>query len=536
LNHCHLYIHKDERPFSKREKAYFALNVFVPMKKIMPLLLALFSSAFAGAQQPAFIRDSLDSYINRGLAEWNLPGLAIVVVKDGQVILAKGFGVKDIKTGQPVDEHTLFMIASNTKLFTGTSLALLETRGKISLNDPIRKYFPDYRLYEPTSTQLVSIRDLLSHRIGTKTFQGDFTFWNTMLSRDEIMKRMRLLKPTQVFRQDFGYCNSCFLTAGQVIPRVTGFTWEDFVRDTILKPLDMNETRTLSTDIDKQPNVATPYTTSYTGTLQKVPYDDWNNLAPAASIVSNVSDLAHWLQFQLDSGRHNGKQVMPFSVLQKTRDVNISLGSRRSGAFPTHFRGYGLGLFSTDYNGRQLFWHTGGAGGMVSNVCFVPEERLGIAILTNNDNQNFFEALRYQVLDAYLNVPFVNRSHQFLPGFKRDLAAQLSEINGWKSRVKGAQPALSTTEYAGTYQNPIYGNLSITTEGNDLRIRFLNHANLEATLQYMDNGEWLMQYNNIEYGIFSIKFEILKNKVKSVTTKQNEYAEEDPYVFIKTAP
>ncbi|RYY64324.1 MAG: class A beta-lactamase-related serine hydrolase, partial [Chitinophagaceae bacterium] len=373
------------------------------MKKIIPFLLTCCTLA-ASAQQPAFIRDSLDSYIARGLQDWDLPGLSVVIVKDGQVVLAKGFGVRDIQTKQPVDAHTLFMIASNTKLFTGTALALLDARGKINLNDPIRKYFPEYRLYEPAATQLVTIRDLLSHRIGTKTFQGDFTFWNTMLSRDEIMKRMRLLKPSQQFRQDYGYCNSCFLTAGQVIPRVTGYTWEDFVRDSLVRPLDMNETQLLSTGIEKQPNVATPYTSSFTGKLQRVPYDNWNNLAPAASIVSNVSDLSHWLQFQLDSGRWKGQRIIPFSVLQKTRDGNIVVGSRRSSAFPTHFRTYGLGVFSTDYNGRQVYWHTGGAGGMVSNVCFVPEERLGIAILTNNDNQSFFEALRYQILDAYLNV------------------------------------------------------------------------------------------------------------------------------------
>ncbi|GAB4091622.1 serine hydrolase [Flaviaesturariibacter terrae] len=504
------------------------------MKKIMPLLLSVLGALPATAQQPSFISDSLDQYIARGLKDWNLPGLSVVVVKDGKVVLAKGYGVRDLTSGRPVDAHTLFMIASNTKLFTGTALALLETRGKINLNDPIRKYFPDYRLYESAATQLVTIRDLLSHRIGTKTFQGDFTFWNTLLSREEIMKRMRLLKPTQQFRQDYGYCNSCFLTAGQVIPRVSGYMWEDFVRDSIVRPLEMNETRVLSTDIDKQPNVAVPYTTSYTGTLQRVPYDNWNNLAPAAAIVSNVSDLGHWLQFQLDSGRWMGRQVMPFSVLQKTRDLNIVVGSRKSGAFPTHFRGYGLGLFATDYNGRQVYWHTGGAGGMVSNVCFVPEERLGIAILTNQDNQSFFEALRYQILDAYLAVPYIDRSRQFLGPARRELQGQLAEISAWKARVKGNKPSLPLAEYSGSYQNPLYGSIRIRTEGDSLVIRFLNHENLEASLRYMDNGEWLMTYNNIEYGIFAIRFEELKGKVRSVTTRQNEYAEQDPYVFIKT--
>ncbi|MGN6165947.1 MAG: serine hydrolase [Flavisolibacter sp.] len=502
------------------------------MKKIFIFLL-LAASITGFAQSPSFITDSLDSYIDRGMNDWDVPGLSIVIIKDGKVVTMKGYGVRNIQTQQPVDEHTLFMIASNTKLFTGTALALLETRGRLSLNDKITKYYPAYRIYDSTTTKLLTIRDLLTHRIGTKTFQGDFTFWNTKLSREEIMNKMRLLKPSQIFRQDYGYCNSCYMTAGQVIPKVTGKQWEEFIRDTIIEPLHMSNTLVLSTGVAQQPNVATPYTTSYTNTLQPVPYDNWNNLAPAASIVSNVSDLSHWLMAQLDSGWYNGKQVLPWAALQKTRDVNIITGSRKSSVFPMHFRGYGLGLNVADYNGRQVYWHTGGAGGMVSNVCFIPDEKLGIAILTNNDNQSFFELLRYQIMDAYLGMPYVNRSQQQLAGFKKGMQEQVSEIAGWKTRVKGNKPELPFAAYAGVYTNELYGPITISQIGNSLKINFSTKPDLSATLNYMDNGEWLMQYNNIEYGIFTIKFDISDNKVKSITTKQNEFVEYDPYTFIK---
>ena len=210
------------------------------MKRICSFLVLIFNCYFLPAQsanEPAFIRDSLDIYIQKGLKDWNLPGLAVVIVKDGKVVWMKGYGVRDIETKKPVDENTLFMIASNTKLFTASALALLETQKKISLNDPITKYFPSYRLYDSTSTKLVTVRDMLSHHIGTKTFEGDFTFWNTSLGRDEIMFRMRYLKPPFHFRQEFGYCNSCFLTAGQVIQAVTGNTWEQFVQTNFLTPL-----------------------------------------------------------------------------------------------------------------------------------------------------------------------------------------------------------------------------------------------------------------------------------------------------------
>jgi CubicO group peptidase (beta-lactamase class C family) len=498
----------------------------------IPLFFSLFSTPLF-AQTPSYIKDSLDNYIRQGLKSWSIPGLSIVIVKDEKVIVMKGYGVRDISTNDPVDEKTLFMIASNSKLFTSVALAQLDYRKKLSLNDKISKYFPDYKLFDPLSSQQVTIKDMLCHRIGTKTFQGDFTFWNSILTRKQIMNKMRLLKPVGLFRQDYGYCNSCFLTAGEVIPKVTtAKSWEQYVQDSILTPLQMNESTAISTGIEQKQNVARPYSTSFTGKLNRVPYDQWDNLGPAASVISNVHDLSHWLLFQLDSGKYNGKQVMPFAVLQKTRDVNIIISSRKSAMLPMHFRGYGLGVSTADYNGRQIYWHTGGAAGMVSNVCFVPEEKLGIAILTNNDNQDFFEALRYQVLDAYLGVNYVNRSQQFLPGFEQGMNQQLDEIAAWKERVTD-KSALPLSSYTGNYTNELYGTLTITQKDKGLAIRFNSHKDLKARLNYMDNDEWLLQYDNIEYGIFAIKFNIKNNKVVSVDIKANDFVEYDPYTFIK---
>ncbi len=490
---------------------------------------------FCQAQQPAFVTDSIDAYINKGLADWQVPGLAVVVVKDGKVVLMKGYGVKDIVLKTPVDENTLFMIASNTKLFTGTALAELEQKGTLSLNDKITKYFPWYSLYDKTATGMLTIRDMLCHRLGTKTFQGDFTFWNSSLTRQQIMQRMRFLKPEGLFRQDYGYCNSCFLTAGQVIEKATGgITWEKYITDHILKPLDMTNTYALTAGIKNRSNVAKPYTTSFTNVLKQVPYDRWDNLAPAASIVSNVKDLSKWLMFQLDSGRHNGRQVMPFEVLEATRDVNIITSSRKSAKYPLHFRGYGLGIFSTDYNGRQMFWHTGGAGGMVSNVCFVPEERLGIAILTNNDNQGFFEALRYQLLDAYLGVPWIDRSAAALPAFTEEMERQIAEVKLWRDSVGMGKSAVPLAAYAGTYTHQLYGSVTIGVNGNGLRLVFNSHPDLKATMQYMDNGRWLLEYDNVEYGIFVTRFNIAGSTVKGVSIKANDFVEYDAYDFVKS--
>ncbi len=496
------------------------------------LYLASLFYGVALKAQPAFITDSLTQYIEEGMKDWNIPGLSIVIVKDGKVVHRRGYGLSNVNSKEPVNENTLFMIASNTKLFTGTALANLEFYKKLSLDDKISKYFPNFQLYDKTSSSLVSIRDMLSHRIGTTTFQGDFTFWNGTLTRQQIMDKMKLLRPSTPFRQRYGYCNSCFLTAGEVIPKVTnGISWEQFITDSFIKPLGMTNTYPLSNDIATRKNRATPYTTSYTNQLQQVPYDVWDNIAPAASIVSNVNDLTNWLEFQLDSGRINGKRVMPFSILQRTRDANIVLSSRKSSANPTHFMTYGLGLFSADYNGRQIFNHTGGAGGMVSSLCFVPEEKLGIAILTNNDNQSFFEILRYQILDAYVGMPYKNRSKAALPNFNQEMADQVAQIAKWKESV--VAPQKSMVDYSGRYNNAIYGEIEMADKTDHLLIKFKGHNDLTATLKPTKDGEWLLEYNLIEWGIH--KTTVTKNKQGkiTVTIKANEFIEYDSYEFVK---
>ncbi|MDE3235265.1 MAG: serine hydrolase [Bacteroidota bacterium] len=501
-------------------------------KFVSAILVWSFFCVANSIAQPAFIRDNLDSYIQQGIKDWNIPGLAIAIVKDGKVVVMKGYGVKDISTHEPVDENTLFMIASNSKLFTGTALAQLEYDKKLSLNDKITNYFPSYRLFDEHTTALVTIRDMLSHHLGTKTFQGDFTFWDGNLSRQQIMQKMRLLKPEGNFRQDFGYCNSCFLTAGEIIPQVTGKPWEVYVYDSIIAPLGMTNTHTLGRNMEEMPDAARPYTTSFSDHLQRIPYDHVDNLAPAGSIVSCVKDLSKWLIMQLDSGRYEGKKIIPWPVISRTREMNTIISSNKRGN--THFMGYGLGIFMMDYNGKQVFWHTGGAFGFVTNTCFVPEENLGITILTNQDNQAFFELLRYQILDAYLNQPYINRSKQALPAAQKQNKESFEQVQQWKARIKGNTPSLPLTAYTGTYKNELYGTISITAKDKGLLfIKFNGHNNLTASLQYMDNNEWMLSYNNAAFGIFSTSFTTENNTVHSISIKANDFVEFDPYTFIK---
>lgn len=502
------------------------------MKYVCLSLLVAFSVTASAQNQPAFVTDSLDAYINRGMADWQIPGLAIAIVKDGKVIVSKGYGVREVG-GAAVDENTLFFIASNTKLFTGTALANLESEKKLSLNDKVTQHLPDYKLYDPAATQLVTIRDLLCHRLGTKTFQDDFVFWDGNLSRAEVIHRMRLLKPEGQFRQDYGYCNSAFVTAGEIIPKVTGQSWEQYVESTIVKPLGMTNTYLLTAGAENRPNIARPYTTNF-GSLKRLPYDQVDNLAPAGSMVSCVKDLSNWLMMQLDSGRLNGNRVLPWAVVQKTRDANTLLNSRKSSVFPTHVRTYGLGVLITDYAGRQVYWHTGGAFGFVTNTCFVPEEKLAITILTNQDNQNFFEALRYQILDAYLGVAYTDRSRFFLSGAKAEEKKQDQELQVLTDRVaKKTKPTLPLSAYTGTYRNEIYGTIAITPDSDGLKIAFEHHPTLSAQLDYMDDNTFRLTYSNQSYGIFPAKFTVRGNTVSSVDIKASDFVEYDSYLFVK---
>lgn len=496
--------------------------------------LALTTSLNTKAQAPSFITDSLDSYIERGMKQWQIPGLAIAIVKDGKVLLSKGYGVRELGKEDKVDENTLFIIASNSKLFTGTALAKAEYDKKLSLNDKVTKYIPWFRLYDSNSTRLVNIRDMLSHRIGTKTFQGDFTFWDSNLPKDSIIWKMRYLKPSGEFRQDYGYCNSAFLVAGQVLEKATGLSWEKYVEENILSPLYMSNTYMITAGIDQRNNVASPHNNLYTS-ITKIPFDNVDNLGPATSMVSNVKDLTHWLMLQLDSGKYDGKQVLPWAVLQKTRDINIMTGSRKSPYYPTHFRGYGLGVYSTDYNGKQVYWHTGGAFGHVTNVCFVPEEKLGITILTNNDNQNFFEALRYQILDAYLDVAYTDRSRFQLGFFERGKKEADETQAAYKNRAdKKNSPEISLDEFTGNYYNTVYGKITVSKSGKMLICRFEHHPDLIGYMDYMDNNEFRMTYSNIGYGIVPAKFTVKEGKAVSIEISVNDFVESDAYLFVKS--
>lgn len=482
---------------------------------------------------PNFLTDSLDAYVARGLREWQIPGCAVAVVKDGNIVLAKGFGVRELGKPEKVDENTLFMIGSNTKAFTATALAMLEAEGKLSLNDPVTKHLPEFKLHDPCATQQATLTDLLCHRLGLRTFQGDFTYWTSDLTRKQVMQKFGLVVPPYGFRTRYGYCNAGFLTAGEVVPVAGGVSWEAFVRERIFNPLRMNRALALSAEMPNAENKAASHTW-FDGKLVKLPYPTIDNLAPAGSIAASAREHAHWLLMQLDTGKFEGKQVVPKSAILKTWTPQTIVNTTKSSLLPSQFGLYGLGWFVQDYAGRRVIAHTGGVDGFVTSTCLVPEERLGILVFTNTDANAFFDALRLQIQDAFLNQPYQNYHGLFLKNFREEDRRERERLANLRAEAaRKPTPALPLTAYAGRYENPVYGFTEIKPENGALVLTFEHHPNLRTPLQPLGENRFLAPYPNPTMGVHPLPFKVENGKVVSMDVKVNDFVEYGSYVFSK---
>src|SRR5262245_8844076 len=272
------------------------------MKTLRLSIIALAISLQVAAAQTTAPED-LDSYAARVLKEYEVPGFAVAIVKDGKVALAKGYGVRKLGEPASVDEHTLFGIASNTKAFTSAALAMLVDEGKISWDDPVTKHLPTFQLYDPYVTREMTIRDLLTHRSGLGLGAGDLLWWPpTDYSREEIIRRFRFVKPATSFRSRYAYDNVLYMIAGQIIPAVTGKSWDDFIKERIFRALSMDESNTSVTAFRPGDNIATPHA-PVEGHIQPIKPIALDNVGPAGSINSNVSDMSRWVMIQLFHGR-----------------------------------------------------------------------------------------------------------------------------------------------------------------------------------------------------------------------------------------
>jgi CubicO group peptidase (beta-lactamase class C family) len=508
------------------------------MKKICLFLVAsLFTLTFTQAQKVnrnKFITDSLDIYINKAMTNWRIPGAAVCIVKDSRIVLMRGYGVKELGLPGKVDINTLFMIGSNTKAFTATALAMLQEQHKLSLNDKVTKYLPDFKLFDKASTEQLTIRDLLCHRLGFETFEGDFTFYNTDLTRQQVMQKLAVMKPVYPFRTHWGYTNSAFLTAGEIIPKVTGQTWESFVKNTIFAPLGMTNTVALSKDFPTAINKTAAHTI-VDSRLTAIPYCQIDALAPAGAIGSSVNDMSKWVLALLNNGMVGNRQVISAAAVQETREPQDIVGSVSHLSGYTDYELYGLGWFVQDYNNHRVVMHDGGVNGFVSSVTLVPEEKLGIIILTNTDQNRLYDALRWEIMDAYFKMPYVDYSGKMLARYKAHREEEmLTDRRQRDSVLLNPKPALSLSDYTGKYHNDLYGNMTVTRgENNDLEMHFEHHTKMFAKLLPLGGNRFYVTFTDPEYGKAVFPFTVQKGKVTGVQVKVADFIEKTPYDFRK---
>lgn len=509
------------------------------MKRFTFLCLAallLACNCFAQTDSlPSFVKDSLDTYVEKALKDWQIPGVSVCVVKNGKTVLMKGYGVKEMGTNDKVDENTLFMIGSNSKAFTATALALLDAEKKLSLNDKVIKWIPEFKLENKAAGEQAIIRDLLCHRIGFKTFQGDFTYWTSNLTRKEVIEKMGHIKAMYPFRTTWGYTNAAFLTAGEIIPKVTGMQWEDFIKTKIFDPLEMKNTIALSKDFPNAPNKCSPYTMAE-GVLVKIPFCSIDNLAPAGSIGSSVNDMSHWVMMQLDNGKYNGRQVIPAAAIAQTRTPASIIGNGGHIFNKGHFALYGLGWFLEEYCGRKIVSHTGGVNGFVTSVTLIPEEKLGILVFTNTDQNAFYEALKWEIMDAYFGNPYRNYSNVYLGSNHLQFLVEQKKDKTLKDSVAlHLKTDLPLIAYTGNYFNDVYGNMNVVQAAGELRMKFSHHPNMYAKLESLGGNRFYATFSDPEFSKAIFPFHVENGKVKSVTVKVADFVEYNPYEFVKTA-
>jgi CubicO group peptidase (beta-lactamase class C family) len=412
----------------------------------------------------------LDGYVEKAIQNWKVPGLSVAIIKDDSVVFARGYGILEMGKKDKVDAHTLFAVASNTKGFTAALLGMLVDEGKLQWDDRVIDYLPSFQMFDPYITREIRIRDLLTHQSGLPTFGGDRLWIGTSNTSEEIISRIRYLEPSAPFRTQFQYQNLMYMVAGQVAAAVTGQTWDEAVQERIFKPLTMHESNTSIRDLKSKKNVAIPHEV-VGGKQMPIAYDNVDGVAPAAAINSNVLDMAQWMRFQLGDGSFQGKRIISSRRMREMHAVQFPLpvSQYQERVLGAYFSGYGLGWFLSQYKGHKTVSPGGGLSGMISLQTLVPDLNLGIMILSNSAPDSPTNALTYYIMDHFLDQEERDWSGDYLAmNASQEERIEKSEKELQDKRIKGTRPSHGLSSYAGTYSEPVTGEIEIKLEKGKL--------------------------------------------------------------------
>jgi len=462
----------------------------------LSLLAATAASASALATDTApGLPTDLPTYIDQVRTTFNVPGIAVAVIKDGKVVFEQGSGLRDVERHLAVDVHTKFCIASNTKSVTATAIEMLAERGKLHMDDRVIDHLPWFRMAEPYATSEMRVRDLLAHRSGLGPHAGDLLFLpSTHYSTRDVVEHLAHLPLSTGFRETFAYENIMFAAATLIVEQASGQSYADFVRTQIFTPVGMSDALIDGSELRPTDDVATSYMPDADGQLGAVPTLVWKNNAGAAGIYASIHDMALWAGTQLKQGElppPNGAHARLFSAATQadmfTMVTPIPIDAPSvpalAAAQPTSF-GYAAGWFVSDFRGQHMVSHTGGFPGTVSETTLIPSLGVAVVVLTNQESEEAFNAITFHVADGYLGKSDTDWIAAFAASAKKR-ATRLNADDAKNDRRPEplVEPALPLARYAGRYKDAWYGTVDVTADGNRLRVRFSDSSRLLGTAE-----------------------------------------------------
>jgi CubicO group peptidase (beta-lactamase class C family) len=493
------------------------------MKKffLLPLLFLLVFTLHS--QNLAQQVKEFDAYIEASRKLYEIPGLAVTVVKDGKVILSKGYGVRQLGTNQAVDSKTLFACASTTKAMTATCLGMLVDEGKVKWDDPVINYLPGFQLYDPYVTRELKIRDLLTHNSGVGN--ADF-LWSIMnIPSDEVLAKMKMVEPSYSLRSSFIYQNIFYLAAGKVIEKVSGMPWEDFIQKRIFNPLNMTRTFPLLSRV-KDENQSQPhyFVDNKITVIERTNADE---IGPAGSVWSCADDMAKWAMCMLDSSKYAGGRLVQAATWNEIFKPQVMVTA--SQFYPTaqltkpNWTTYGFGWFQQDYKGRKVNFHTGSLAGETAIHAQLPSEKLAIYVFGNLDHAEVRHALMFKAFDHFALGGTQDWSADFNSLYKKLFATgDMAEKKMEAARVTGTSPSHPLANYEGTYTDALYGELVVTLRNNALFFNLNNTA--KATLAHWNYDTFRGYYEKRWWGQTSATFETSPSgKIQSVSLEGMEF-------------
>lgn len=466
------------------------------MKKTI-LLLLLVSGTNTAAQ---ITTPQVDELVERTLKTFDVPGIAVAIVKDGKVMHAKGYGVKSILTKEKVDANTLFGIASNSKAFTSAALAILVDQGKVKWDDKVVQYIPEFKMYNNYVTNEFTIRDLLTHRSGLGLGAGDLMIWpdkNNFTTQD-IIRNLQYLKPVSAFRTKYDYDNLLYIVAGEVIKRASAQSWCDFVEKNIMQPLQMTQSAGSFLRLKDTLNVIAPHV-PIDGKLKAISRYEGTTFDPAAGIYSSVNDLSKWVIMQLQKGRYGNEQLFSEKQHREMWTPQTLMPNPPNPPYTSNFKAYGLGWQLLDINGFKQVSHTGGLDGIVTQVLMIPEINLGIIVLTNQQSGAAFTAISNTIKDSYLNLE-PDDYVAILSKQRKDKEDKADEITNevWTIVAKNQKQKVKTNfkKYTGTYKDNWFGEITLSENKGRFYFNSKHSPQLSGEVFFYEDHTFAVKWNN----------------------------------------